>query len=226
MDTTPISQKNRQDFAHRLSETTTSHPIATTKFDSILAKNNAAENPEHISLAKIADRLTTSILGITDVQAEKHGDGILGMDDDGVPIFDDKHPDYHHYITSNACSKKESWCNYDAAVQGLLRYPAPGATGEPIQDEQTGFAVPVGYVRHEVYDNGARIYNITQEGKHLLDPGIVKRWVDESQYSININTFGEGTGNMGNLNNWLSDPLWEKVDSDIFNYMRIQSGSH
>lgn len=34
------------------------------------------------------------------------------------------------------------------------------------------------------------------------------------------------TGNMGNLNNWLSDPLWEKVDSDIFDYMRTHSGSH
>lgn len=148
------------------------------------------------------------------------GSGITSIDADGVPVFDENHPDYHHYFTSNSCSKNDEWCTYNTAVQGLLRYPAPGAGGTPIVDEQSGFALPVGFVTHEVYDDGAKIYNITKNGQHLLDPGIVKRWVDQSQNQVTINTFGEGTGNMGSLNNWLADSLWKKVDDNIFDYMR------
>lgn len=186
------------------------------------------KNPLTQQAENITNKLITAISGSTDAvtsDLQIPTNGVTSIDSDGVPSFDENHPDYHHYFTSNSCSKNETWCNYETAVQGLLRYPAPGASGEPIQDEQAGFATPVGYVTHEVYDDGARIYNITQEDKHILDPGIVKRWVSDSQNDVTINTFGEGTGNMGGLNNWLADPLWKAVDENIFDYMR-NKGTH
>ncbi len=42
--------------------------------------------------------------------------------------------------------------------------------GRPVPDEQTGLAIPVGYITHEVYADGARvyIYRVTQKGRQLL----------------------------------------------------------
>ncbi|QTR50313.1 hypothetical protein [Candidatus Thiothrix anitrata] len=222
MNTIRTFQNNGLDAIKNSSEKITNR-AKNISFDTLLSEQSHPLKTEQTSLAKMLDTLATNVFGINNAEAGETNNGVLGFDNDGVPSFDDQHPAYHHYVTANSCSKTESWCIHDTAVQGLLRYPAPGASGEPIKDEQTGFATPVGYVRHEVYDNGTKVYNITQEGKHLLDPGIVKRWVSESQDSISINTFGEGTGNMGTLNNWLSDSLWKKVDSNIFDYMRNQS---
>ncbi|OQX03118.1 MAG: hypothetical protein BWK73_40530 [Thiothrix lacustris] len=192
--------------------------------DDVLIHNSNTRESYWVSKGSAAESemkatLDSSSKGKENVRISERS-GITSIDADGIPTFDENHPDYHHYFTSNSCSKSNEWCDYNSAVQGLLRYPAPGAAGTPIVDDQSGFAAPVGLVTHEVYDNGAKIYNVTQDGLHLLDPGIVKRWVDESQNQVTINTFGEGTGNMGSLNNWLADSLWSKVDENIFDYMR------
>ncbi len=102
----------------------------------------------------------------------------------------------------------------------MLRYPAPGATGQPITDELEGFARPVGTVRHEVYDDGAEVINVTLKGRHSLYPGIVRRWVTEDSLSVTIHTFGEGTGMLPGPNELLSEPLWRRVDAKIFDSMR------
>ena len=147
------------------------------------------------------------------------GNGVLSVDADGVPTFDKSHPDFHSYYGSNFCAKSTAGCTFAKAVEGLLRYPASGASGTPIADEQTGFAVPVGTVRHEVYDGGATVINVTLKGKHLLHPGIVRRWVTQSANRVTIHTYGEGTGALPRLNEYLSDGLWKGVDQNIFNYM-------
>ena len=144
---------------------------------------------------------------------------MAGYDSDGVPIFDESHPKFHHYYGSNSCSKFSAGCTFENGKAGLLRFPAPGAPGEPIVDEQTGFAIPVGTVRHEVYDGGARVINVTLEGKHILHPGIVRRWVTQDALSVKIHTYGEGTGAFPRTNEFFSDSLWEGVDDNIFDYM-------
>ncbi len=106
-------------------------------------------------------------------------DGITSVDDDGVPTFDESHEDFHTYYLENSCSKATSGCSLERVRGGLLRHPAPGATGSSVSDEQTGNAI-IGLVRHEVSADGGTVLNITLPSgqnqffpKHLLDPGIV-----------------------------------------------------
>ena len=48
-----------------------------------------------------------------------------------------------------------------------MRYPAPGAKGEPIQNGQRGFAIPVGPVSHVVNSDRTMVVNVTGNS-HLL----------------------------------------------------------
>lgn len=149
-------------------------------------------------------------------------DGVTGVDADGVPSFDESNPRFHSYNVVNSCQKTSAKCNYKSAVEGLLRYPAPGASGEPIKNGQESFALPVGYVHHVVKDGGATVINVTEPGRHLLSPGIVRRWVSDDGNSISIHTYGEGTGYLPKINEWAADSLWGKVDANIFKYMGCQ----
>ena len=175
------------------------------------------------TIGQLAESFITGITGSSAAMAsDNSSNGILGTDTDGIPRFDETHPDFHTYYTERSCSKQNSWCTSDNAYQGLLRYPAPGASGDPIQDEQTSFALPVGNVRHEVYPERKMVYNVTLPSEHVLHPGIVQRWIDESANQVTIKTYGEGTGNFGSLNEILSNPLWSSVDDNIFTYMKNQ----
>uniref|UniRef100_UPI003BEF4BDB type VI secretion system tip protein TssI/VgrG n=1 Tax=Burkholderia arboris TaxID=488730 RepID=UPI003BEF4BDB len=146
-------------------------------------------------------------------------DGVTGVDSDGVPSFDESNPRFHHYFVSNSCKKSNKNCTFKKAAEGLLRYPAPGASGTPITNGQEGFAVPVGYVHHVVKNGGSMVINVTEPGRHLLSPGIVRRWISDDGNSISVNTYGEGTGLFGGLNEVTANDLWTGVDSNIFKYM-------
>jgi type VI secretion system secreted protein VgrG len=61
--------------------------------------------------------------------------------------------------------------------------------------------------------------NVTLEGRHLLDPGIVMRWISEDSQSVTIHTYGEGTGPLPRVNEALAETLWHSVDENIFEYM-------
>jgi RHS repeat-associated protein len=151
-------------------------------------------------------------------------DGILSVDEDGVPDFDESHEDFHFYYLDNSCSKSTPGCTLENVRGGLQRYPAPGANGNPVVDEQTGFALPVGFVRHEVSADGGTILNITlppnENGisRHLLNPGIVRRWVTEDRDNVHIHTHGEGTGPLGRMNELLKHQIWDRVDSQAFQF--------
>lgn len=101
----------------------------------------------------------------------------------------------------------------------LLRFPALGASGQVIIDEQKAYANPVGFVRHEVYNSGEKIVNVTVPNDHILHPGIVIRWVSENNLNVTIHTYGEGAGDYPRINEVLSGPLWRGVGKNIFNYM-------
>jgi hypothetical protein len=109
--------------------------------------------------------------------------GITAVDSDGVPLFDETHDDFHNYYLDNSCAKATSGCSVENVRQAVQRYPTPGSDGEPVSDEQVSFALPVGYVRHEVSADGGTVINVTlppnKNGirRHLLNPGIVRRWV-------------------------------------------------
>ncbi|MBP0714258.1 RHS repeat-associated core domain-containing protein [Burkholderia sola] len=145
-------------------------------------------------------------------------DGVIGVDSDGIPSFDEGNSLFHSYNVTNSCSKINKGCTLNNAKEGLLKYPAPGASGQPIKDGQEGFAIPVGPVRHVVKNNGEMVVNITKPG-HLLYPGIVRRWVTDDGNSVTIHTYGEGTGYFPKINEMASKPLWNSVDSNIFEYM-------
>ncbi|WP_421131755.1 SpvB/TcaC N-terminal domain-containing protein [Alteromonas sp. A079] len=150
--------------------------------------------------------------------------GITGVDDDGVPSFDETHEDFHHYYLDNSCAKATSGCTIENVRNGLQRYPAPGANGEPVSDEQIGFALPVGYVRHEVSADGGTVINVTlppSEGglpRHLLNPGIVRRWVTQDKNRVYIHTYGEGTGPLGRPNEVFKHQVWDRVDAQAFEW--------
>jgi len=150
--------------------------------------------------------------------------GITSVDEDGVPSFDESHEDFHDYYLDNSCSKSTAGCNIENVRQGLQRYPAPGASGEPVSDEQMGFALPVGYVRHEVSADGGTVMNVTlppnEKGipRHLLNPGIVRRWVTQDKNNVYIHTYGEGTGPLGRPNEILKHQVWDRVDAQAFGW--------
>ncbi|WP_029413739.1 phosphocholine-specific phospholipase C [Paracidovorax oryzae] len=143
--------------------------------------------------------------------------GLLGQDENGVLLFDEKNPNFHSYNVSNSCQKTTPGCTFGNVAEGLMRYPAPGASGEPIKNKQSGFAFPVGPVTHVVSPDRSMVTNITEKS-HLLYPGIVRRWVSESANEVTVHTYGEGVGPMGKMNNALADWLWGKVDKDVFKY--------
>ncbi|BFO56442.1 RHS repeat-associated core domain-containing protein [Acidovorax sacchari] len=143
--------------------------------------------------------------------------GLLGQDENGVLLFDEKNPNFHSYNVSNSCQKTTPGCTFGNVAEGLMRYPAPGASGEPIANKQSGFAFPVGPVTHVVSPDRSMVTNITEKS-HLLYPGIVRRWVSESANEVTVHTYGEGVGPMGKMNNALADWLWGKVDKDVFKY--------
>ena len=106
----------------------------------------------------------------------------------------------------------------------MQRYPAPGASGTPVKDEQIGNA-QIGLVRHEVSADGGTVLNITLPPKnngfiprHLLDPGIVRRWVTQDKNNVYIHTYGEGTGFAGGLNSRLKHFVWDRMDKQAFDW--------
>lgn len=148
------------------------------------------------------------------------GNGILGYDADGVPFFNTQHPRYHQYYVESSCARAlMAGCNFDNARAGLVRYPVPGAPGLPVVDEQVSYAVPVGFVRTEVYAEGAELINVTLP-LHVLFPGIVTRWLEATPAGITLHTYGEGTGKLPAVNVALSGLLWTQVDDKVFEYMR------
>jgi RHS repeat-associated protein len=165
-------------------------------------------------------------------------DGVTFVNGDGVPSFDPEHDDFHAYALANSCSKSSSGCNIENIRQGSMRYPAPGASGDPVTDEQVGVAKGLGLVRHEVSADGSVIINVTLAGtvttynpilqilttrrRHLLAPGRVIRVVTEDTNRVYIHTYGDGTGFAGRLNNALKHQVWDPVDQQVFDWAARQ----
>jgi RHS repeat-associated protein len=150
--------------------------------------------------------------------------GIVSVDADGVPSFDEEHDDFHFYNVTSSCSKSSSGCSFERIREAGRRYPAPGADGNEVNDEQIGDAL-VGLVRHEVSADGGTVINVTLPGKkgdylgrHLLHPGIVRRWITQDKNNVYIHTYGEGTGSFGMLNREFSELLWGSVDNQAFDW--------
>lgn len=146
---------------------------------------------------------------------EQQENGISGINYDGIPQFDPEHRDYHDYTVVNTCLKSQPGCTRQQIFEKLKRFPAPFASGEPIADEQTSYAWPVGYVRHEIDDGQYTITNITLN-RHLLAVGIVERRVIEDGLTVSVETQGRGTGAFRVPNIVMSQPLWSWVDANIF----------
>lgn len=66
--------------------------------------------------------------------------------------------------------------------------------------------------------DGRTVINVTIPGEHLLNPGIVRRWVTEDRDKVYIHTYGEGTGPFGYLNERLKHQVWDRVDARAFGW--------
>lgn len=150
-------------------------------------------------------------------EGETQGNGVHGIGREGEPLFDENHPKFHSYNVSNSCSKGGAGCTLDNIANNLLINPAPSLLSQstPVKTGDVSYALPVGSVTHVVDPMTKAVINITKK-THLLDPGIVKRWTTEDANSVTVHTYGEGTGNFGAANEYLSEGLWGGVDEKIF----------
>ena len=158
----------------------------------------------------------------TGVDIKKAGDLGFTVDEDGVPTFNQKHPNYHEYFNQTSCSKSTQGCTFENVVNGVQRFPAPGASGQPVQDESHSSVPGLGTVRHEVYNEGQTIMNVTIEGEHRLHPAKVVRWVTQDANNVYINTAGDGIGALPSVNETLKGIVWDNVDENVYDYIQLK----
>lgn len=125
-------------------------------------------------------------------------------------------PHQYRHI-GKACSQNEDGCTPTSAFNALRQRPAPGAKGDEsvgsgsISDISVMFNnFSFGYVTHLIDPKTLSVVNITLTEQHALYPGWVLRQVETlPDGTININTYGAGTGsNPLNLNVLLAPILW------------------
>ncbi len=98
-----------------------------------------------------------------------------------------------------------------------LKSAIPGYDGSTTVQNGSVQNVPLlGNVTHLVVDEQMTVVNITQ-GDHLLYPGKVVRSVVVEGPKIYVNTYGDGTGNMGWVNETLDSAVWSPLDIKIRN---------
>jgi hypothetical protein len=121
-------------------------------------------------------------------------------------------PGFHeYYVETLICGVGQAGCTEGAVFDQLRRYPAPQRFGSPhrVAGVSTGdqsFALGVGMVEHWV--GNRLVTNMTLDGKHLLNPGVVFREVVTVNSQIFVRTTGYGMGlfpqiNSGQAAQWI-----------------------
>jgi len=158
---------------------------------------------------------------------ELHDGEESGRDDARGMVFHKDDLNYHFHRFEAELCRVDSVCTIQSASLANRLHPAPGTfrNTQPIVDGQYGVAelgYPIeadnfGPIVHSVSSDGLTIRNTTVIG-HLLHPGYVERSVFERNGSIYMRTTGEGTGNLGWLNNALSTTMWNGIVNGHIRY--------
>lgn len=145
--------------------------------------------------------------------------------DDEVEVeYDKKSKDYHRYgpIEAQICLTKNPQCNVERVFLTMIsqvRFITPTENSSQVENcMETDVDIPgpfgVDHVRISVNEKNYSITNYTRKD-HVLHPGKVTRTIVEKNEAIYVITEGEGTGDLKNLNSWLSDRVWKPVDNRL-----------
>ena len=113
------------------------------------------------------------------------------------------------------CSTQHSSCTKQSVFDQLRKFPAPGASGKcRISTGDNTDVTGLGPVVHEVDQDNFALSNTTLPG-HTLHPGTVERQVVERGGTIFVQTYGDGIGSFGTLNELGAGTLWGAIDDNI-----------
>lgn len=118
----------------------------------------------------------------------------------------------HAYVNDHYIGPVGLHGDKDALFNNLLERSAPqvvdlGVDGRVSNGSQTQIPV-IGTVEHWVDGDDYLVANVTVQDDHILDPGIVVRWLDEREDGYHLMTLGVGNGDLGRENEMASEPFW------------------
>lgn len=144
--------------------------------------------------------------------------------------YDPNEDSYHRYppqgdppIRTQICAAGAN-CTVENVYDVMLsnsHYIAPpedaSTPGVPVTDcmiVDVGVAPGTDRVRTVVDRSNHRIDNYTK-ADHMLHPGVVTRRVESDADGVWVVTTGEGTGILGDINEWFAPSVWGGVDADL-----------
>jgi hypothetical protein len=119
-------------------------------------------------------------------------------------------PNFHQYdVRTGVCVITNPNCTIENVFEALKRFPAPGATGEPVYNGAITDVTPLnlGPVVHYVNPDTYSVTNVTT-GTHQLYPGIVFSQVYRDGEIICVQSIGFGNGPYPGWNAILADTVW------------------
>lgn len=158
-------------------------------------------NPKHIAgnITALAKGFVGLISGGAKVQ-----DQPVSPDTD----YNERDPLFHYYehetvlFSTEHMTEAQKQLLKAKAFEALLKYPAPGADGQPIVN---GEIADIGFgsrVKHFVDADNLRVTNVTLDG-HVFDEGEVERLIVEENGQIKIKSIGQGV-NESAWQKWLN----------------------
>lgn len=158
--------------------------------------------------------------------------------------YDPSHEDYHYYpetpgdLTTVICDPQtDPNCTLSAVYEALLaqsNFIAPTEDKSPVQDCKVTWVnviTPLNPILSTINAQNYAVTNYTLADEigdwdlpwtHTLHPGKVTRSIRLLNGKIVISTTGEGTGNLGTINNLLASGLWGRVDQRFKSYWEQQ----
>ncbi|MBS1984310.1 MAG: hypothetical protein JST16_09060 [Bdellovibrionales bacterium] len=149
--------------------------------------------------------------------------------------YSPQNPNYHRYphagesIRTILCEKTNSRCTKNAVFNIMLssaQYIAPTDDTSPVTNCKITL-VNINMLTDLLYYNPIRsvigeysVTNYTKPGDfshfgHFLHPGKVVRTINENDTAVYVETWGEGTGNFGDLNEKRAPDVWHGVDNKL-----------
>jgi hypothetical protein len=153
----------------------------------------------------------------------------------------ERDPNYHAYLNLSALCPT-SVASVDTAFTEYRHWPAPtreGRRSSPVNEGETSFAfanvniahgprlpMPGGYVKHYL-DMGSRaLANATIQGRHVLHPGYIIRFITALGPGIMSTTIGRGIGAFASNNVVYGVRMFHELDQRIKSRVMANSMSN
>lgn len=118
----------------------------------------------------------------------------------------------HMYVNDYYLGPKSLYPDKDVLFKNILERSAPEFVDPGIDDRVSNgseTAIPlIGTVEHWVNSDNYMVANVTVQDEHILDPGVVVRWLDEREDGYHLLSIGVGNGILPSANQQLSAVLW------------------